>query len=110
MTDSTPPAPDLAGRRELILRGEIDLNTAPDIERDGNCALTQPDVTTLAIDLNSVTFIDSTGIGALIRLRLTADKQAKNIVLVHPSSPVQHVLQVTALEGVFTIEHSEPSA
>ncbi len=110
MTDAPPPAPDLGGRRELILQGEIDLNTAPDIERDGNCALTQPNVTTLAIDLHSVTFIDSTGIGALIRLRLAADKEAKNLVLVHPSSPVQRVLQVTALDDVFTIEHSEPSA
>lgn len=110
MTDSTPPTLDPTQRRELILGGEIDLHTAPDLERDGHAALAEPEVHALAVDLSAVTFIDSTGIGALVRLRLAAEGVGKQLLLVRPSSQVQRVLQVCALHDVFRIESAGSSA
>ena len=105
MHDPQQSETDLRQRRELPLVGELDLLTAPAAERDGHAALADPALKTLAINLRGVTFIDSTGIGVLIRLRVSADEHGQQLVLVDPSSQVQRVLQVTALDQVFTIEH-----
>jgi anti-sigma B factor antagonist len=88
---------------ELCVSGEVDLHTVPDIERQGAVALSDPGVLTLALDLSNVTFIDSTGIGTLVRLRLSADEHHKHLVLTRPSAPVLRLLAITALTSAFTI-------
>ena len=101
----TENAPQEAGFRELKLSGEIDLHTVAAIEEQGLKALDYPAVTTLALDLNDVTFIDSTGIGTLVRLRLAADDGHKHFVLRRPSAPVTRLLAITSLAAAFTIEN-----
>jgi anti-sigma B factor antagonist len=94
---------------ELLVSGDFDLRTVPDIEYAGLHALSDPAVHTLAIDLRGVTFIDSTGIGVLVRLRVAAGERHKNLVLVAPSEPVIRLLRITALTSAFAIDGATSS-
>jgi anti-anti-sigma factor len=87
----------------LRLSGEIDLDAAPDIVDAGLAARDEPGTRTLLVDFNSVTFIDSTAIGALARLNNTADAQGKHLALTNVPARVQHVLTITGLTGVFDV-------
>lgn len=91
-------------RRDLLASGEIDVDTVAPIEQDGLDALSDPAILTVTLDLRRVTFIDSTGIGTLIRLRLAAEAQNKHFILRAPSEPVLRVLALTSLTTAFEIE------
>ena len=104
MTQNATEDLDSGKRNTLQVSGELDLHTVPAIEERGILALNDPAVTTLVLDLNKVTFIDSTGIGTLVRLRLAADDSDKYLVLRRPSAPVTRLLTITALAAAFTIE------
>lgn len=51
--------------------GEVDIDTAPRLREAGTTELTR-DVGLLVVDLLGVTFIDSTGLGALVAVRKEA--------------------------------------
>jgi anti-sigma B factor antagonist len=82
--------------------GELDLDAAPDIIDAGLAALEAPNPI-LLVDLDSVTFIDSTAIGALVRLNNTADDQGKHLALTNVPARVHQVLTITGLAEVFDI-------
>ena len=87
----------------LELSGEADLATAQDIVELGILSLEQESIHRLIIDLAEVTFIDSTTIGGLVRLHNLAIERSKQMSLVHVSPRIIRVLQITGLEGTFTI-------
>jgi anti-anti-sigma factor len=51
-----------------------------------------------------VSFLDSTGIGALVQIRNAARARNKQLVLTRPSRQVSRVLEMTGLESVFAIQ------
>jgi anti-sigma B factor antagonist len=88
----------------LNVSGELDLASADSFRRAGLQALT--DFTgTLRINLANVTFIDSTGVGALIAIRNAADRDRHTLILEQPSPRVRHILELTALTQVFQIKY-----
>ena len=87
----------------LVLSGEADLEVAPDILELGMTGLGEASMTTLIVDLGEVTFIDSTTIGALIRLHNVADQQGKRLALDNVSRRVSQVLELAGLTGFFGI-------
>lgn len=86
-----------AGLPVLVITGELDLATAPDVrEAIRSTFLATGD--RIVLDMSRVTFIDSTG----IRTVLEAQQHATaTLVLVAPSAPVTRVLDVTRLRGRF---------
>jgi anti-anti-sigma factor len=52
----------------VLVRGEIDLDTANEFEAQASEALTRSGVGVCLIDLSGVTFMDSAGLRALIRV------------------------------------------
>ena len=56
----------------------------------------------IGLDLGDVTFIDSSGLGVLVRLRKEADAQSKPFSLVNVSPSVERLLEVTGLDDVFS--------
>jgi anti-sigma B factor antagonist len=87
----------------LWLSGEIDLAVAPEIVEVGTACLTD-DATQTIIDLGHVTFMDSTAIAALIRLRNRAYALDKELVLCHVPERVHKLLVLIALDEVFVEE------
>ncbi len=90
-----------AGPAGWVVRvaGELDLATVPDL--DACLVALDSDV---VVDLAGMTFIDSRGTAALIRGHQGAVKRGRSFVLRSPTDRVLHVLRLTGLDRVFTIE------
>ncbi|HEX6310605.1 MAG TPA: STAS domain-containing protein [Acidimicrobiia bacterium] len=87
---------DRTGEALLVVLGEIDLSNADDF-RAAMQALLGEGRTPALVDLSGITFIDSTGMAALVAARETADAAGIELVLVDPSPQARMVLEVTNL-------------
>jgi anti-sigma B factor antagonist len=91
------------GTCTLVLTGEADLQVAEDIVELGTQSLKESSTSSLILDLAAVTFIDSTAIGALVKLRDHAISENKQLVLAGVPDRVHQLLRITGLGDVFTI-------
>jgi anti-sigma B factor antagonist len=91
-----------AGDAVLTVAGEVDVEH---VERLVETALATiaGGSHTLLIDLSQVTFIDSIGLGALIRIRNAAGDAPDALTLANPSPRVIRLLELTGLSEIFTI-------
>lgn len=84
----------------LVTGGELDLYTAPGL-RDEVLAKVADGGRRIAIDLNGVGFIDSTGLGVLVACLKRVREQDGRLVLIAPeASPLRRLLSLTGLEQV----------
>ena len=90
------------GRRTLTASGEVDLATVDEFLAEANaCIDDAPEM--VEIDLGAVTFIDSSGIGALVRIRNAARDRDKVLVLTNVPASVERLFAVTGLSEAFDI-------
>lgn len=94
-------------RCDLSVAGDIDLDVANQLAAMGLLSLKSTDATSLVIDLGKVTFMDSTGLGALISIRNAATGVSKGLSLRSVPERVLKLLTLTGLDKVFTIEPAE---
>jgi anti-sigma B factor antagonist len=64
----------------------------------------------IAMNLHDVGYVDSSGLGELVKAYTSVRNQGGELKLVNPSKRVQDLLQMTKLSAVFTIEADEASA
>src|SRR5579859_7529440 len=57
----------------------------------------------IEVDLSQTTFVDSCGLGALVGLHKSAVTKQGKLVLVNPPGPIQQILELTRLDGIFEI-------
>jgi anti-sigma B factor antagonist len=76
----------------VVLSGELDMATAPELLRE----LATLDSAAFTIDLSGLTFIDSSGIAALVRLR----RDHRTVRIDGVSDPVRNVLKLSGTEGL----------
>ncbi|HEY3941554.1 MAG TPA: STAS domain-containing protein [Acidimicrobiales bacterium] len=83
--------------------GEIDVATAPRVQA---AILAQLDgrPVDVVVDLSAVSFLDSSGISALIRARRRVGEVGGTLRLRNPQPKVRRVLQITGVEQAFVIE------
>lgn len=93
------------GGTVLAVRGEIDLHSAPRFKQDLLDA-TQASQGVLCIDLSSLAFIDSRGLGVLVGVRARLLEQGRSLVLVVTAANVKKAFTVTGLDQVFDIVDS----
>lgn len=96
---------DEAGAVVIAVRGDLDIATADQLFRDANEALRASAPTQLVLDLSGVAFLDSSGIGTLVELRNVATDTGGALVLRQPSDRTRRLLEITALDSVFGIDH-----
>ena len=77
--------------------GEIDFSNADAVADDIRGAIAEWSPPTVWIDLKDATFIDSTGLGALIEGYRAATAGATRFVVVNPTAAFRRVLTVTGL-------------
>ncbi len=87
----------------VALKGELDLAVAPALQRE-LLALMGPPVSTMTIDLGALSFMDSSGLGALYRARQAADAHGITLRLVSVPDHVIRVLDVTAMAPRFDLD------
>ena len=86
------------GYRGCRLTGEIDFTSTGPLQATLS-GMILPGGGTVLVDLTEVTFIDSSGLGALVQAHRTAEAQQTRLLLV-TSPAVRRVLQVTGLSEV----------
>lgn len=89
----------------LSVSGEIDMLTVPELRSK----VDDLDVAhrTLVLDLHGVEFVDSSGLGALLGIKKQQDRGGGRLVLSRMSPPVARILQITRMDGVFTVADAE---
>jgi anti-anti-sigma factor len=83
----------LGGARGIALCGELDLTGAPRIEEQIQSALLEGDGA-FVLDLSRLSFMDSTGVNALLRARSLLGREGRDLVVVCPPGPVRRVLEI----------------
>ena len=99
-------ATDDSGRCVVRVSGAIDVQSRGALLSAGRAAL-ETDAPTLVLDLGEVTFLDSTGIGALVELSHDAEDAEVGFALRDPSVRVIRILQMTGLGDTWPTEYSD---
>lgn len=87
----------------LALSGEIDLYTAPRLQSELATALAGPQHAQVVVDMSGVEFCDSTGVNVLLAAHRDAAERGGDLALAAPRASMRKILQVTGLDGVFTV-------
>lgn len=90
------------GIHTLSITGELDIATTPKLEEEVNNAIAQG-ANTVLIDLENLSFIDSSGLRMFLHLSHQAAGDGWRLVIANPSEQVRTVLRVTGTESELPI-------
>jgi anti-anti-sigma factor len=96
------------GTAVLRLVGEVDLAVVDQFVAGVRGCLADPDARAVQLDFREVTFIDSSGLGALVLIRREAAQRAKPLSLVNVSPATSRLLQITGLHDAFDVALEHP--
>jgi anti-anti-sigma factor len=88
----------------LRLAGELDIASAPLLERAIAAAQANTEGRALVIDLGEVTFMDSTGLRALLGARQVIAEAGRELTLRPGPRQVQRVFELSGTADSFTFE------
>lgn len=91
-----------AGIAVVNVQGRLDAAAATTFKQQILTAISEGKVR-LALHLAHVSFMDSTGLGALVLALKAARRADGDISIVAPSSQVQKLFQLTAMDRVFRV-------
>ena len=81
----------------IHLAGEVDLAVADRVESAIDEVLKGEDGVDITIDLDGVTFLDSTGLRVLVAAHGRCAREGRSLTLINPSTPVSRLLEITGL-------------
>jgi anti-sigma B factor antagonist len=90
----------------VAVSGELDLATAP---RLSAAVAEHGDAKVLVLDMTATTFIDSTGVRALLQAHGRSARSGSRLVVVAGDGAVRRVLELCQLEGLLTIVSDHPA-
>jgi anti-sigma B factor antagonist len=93
------------GTATVTVQGEIDFSNSDELARCLRTAIADRP-TTVRVDLGRASFIDSTGLGALIEGYRAADEADIRYMVVNPTDGFRRVLTVTGLSELFGLSES----
>jgi anti-anti-sigma factor len=92
-----------ADESSLAVAGEIDMSTAESFYERAR-ALIDAKTSVLILDLGDVTFCDSLGVAALVRIYKYAVAAGCRLRLTNLRTHVAHILEISGLDQVFEVE------
>jgi anti-sigma B factor antagonist len=93
----------------LQVGGEVDVYTAPRL-RERLVELVERGNRQIIVDLGSVDFLDSTGLGVLVGAHKRLKQAGGSLVLVCSREPLLKIFRITALDQVFPLFDSVEAA
>ena len=97
------------GQTTLSLAGEFDASCVVRYERLFRDAL-EDSTALLVVDMTDVTFIDSTGLGMLVRSHRAADAASARFAVVHPTAQTRKLITVLGLDELLHVHDSPEQA
>lgn len=101
------------GIHVFAVRGELDMNTTPDLARELDQALADSSAS-IMLDLSECEFIDSTGIALIVRawkqLEGNGDEGKGRLVLCSINHQVRRLLKITGVEGSISMYEQRDAA
>lgn len=99
----------------FAVKGELDLNTAPELDRPLEDALSDADDLSVLIDLSGCEFIDSTGIALIVRAWQRVDRDAGGagkgrLAICCSNDQVERLLKITGVESSIPMHGNRDSA
>jgi anti-sigma B factor antagonist len=94
----------------LDLVGNITLGDSADVMRDKIRSLLQQGHKQIVVNLAGVSYVDSAGLGELVRTHATASQQGASVKLTNMTKRLQDLLVITKLSTVFDSYDDEASA
>ncbi len=117
MTETSGPAPLTTTRRThgdvLIVEvtGEIDMDTAPQLQTELSDALRHAAGGVCVVDLTAVSYLGSAGLNALLSATQEAEQRHEPLrLVVDANRPVVRPIMVTGLSDVLSLYHSMDEA
>ncbi|CAN5260381.1 STAS domain-containing protein [soil metagenome] len=95
---------DRNGRDVVIVVGDLDLATAPSMVASAKAEAPTADGRPLLLELSGVSFLDSTGLGALIEVRNVAFAVGHGVEIAAQSAAVERVLSLAGLSELFAVD------
>lgn len=89
------------GTELLIVGGELDVETAPELQRALAEAAARK--ASVVLDLANLEFIDSSGIGVLVRAELQATRDGRRLLLRNIPPQAARILSIAGLASRFTV-------
>jgi anti-sigma B factor antagonist len=80
----------------LVLVGELDVVSAPELEQHLAEVLAQPRAWVM-LDLNGLNFVDSAGVSVLIKAKQAAASNGRTLVLRRPTEQLERVFALVGL-------------
>jgi anti-sigma B factor antagonist len=89
----------------VAVSGEVDIYSAPAL-KDKITELIRAGQDTLIVDLGNISFLDSTGLGALVEARAATSEAGGSLPVVCSQERILKLFTITGLDRVFTIHPS----
>lgn len=93
----------------VIPQGEIDMHNSPQLRKTLQEA-TKDNPANLLIDLEAVTYMDSSGLATLVEIFQSVQKNGKKLALSSPMDTVKNIFSITRLDEIFPIYPSREEA
>ena len=94
----------------LDLKGKMTLGEGDELLKDKINSLILQNRKRLLLNLEGVPYIDSAGLGEVVRTYTTVSRQGGKLKLLHLTKRIQDLLSITKLLTVFETYDSEPEA
>jgi anti-sigma B factor antagonist len=92
----------------VTVSGEIDMDTVTDLTEIMTNALARAQ--RLVVDLTGVSFIDSTGLRALVDVHIEASRTARDVKLAVGDGQARRPIEISGLDQVLSVHDSVSSA
>jgi anti-sigma B factor antagonist len=92
----------LDGRDVVEVTGDVDIKSSAEL-RDAVTSLVEAGSRSIVIDLTHVSFMDSTGLSALVGAHGSATKNGAAIALVLTDANLLRLLRITSLDTAFAV-------
>ena len=111
LCDETYPPFEVTVQRDdalatVVVSGELDLATVPQLSA---IVAEHRDARLVVLDLNAVTFIDSTGVRLLIEADRACAGSGSRLVVLAGDGPVRRVLDLCELDGPLALVTDHPA-
>ena len=99
----------LGGAPGVIVRGEVDIGTAPELTAALDAAIRESRGA-FVVDLCDVAFLDSSGVSVLVRARAVLGREERPLVIVCPPGPARRVFEVAGIADLLALFDSREEA